>query len=663
MEKRYNYLIPNINIYMIIILILTIQLYIYNHYSSFFMMIIVNIILFAYNIILKRKKKVQWKEYVENLSNKLDEAGNNLLMESPIPLTILSNKGNIIWYNQKFSSIFKGKEILGSNIDDVSKNLNIKHIIEGSKENFKYVKIEEKYFDIYGSVIELDNNNKDNDKIILLYYFDVSDKYHLRKEREDNRESIILIEVDNFTDALKSTDEFYAPLLAAEIERQIFSYAQAMNSMIKKYNESKYILSVQDMHIKEAMQNKFDILDTVREINFGNKLTVTLSIGVGRGGNTPQENLEYAQVAKDLALGRGGDQAVVKHKDKLSFYGGKTKEVEKKTKVRARVIAHALVNLIDESNRIYIMGHKNPDADCLGASIGLSAAIRNLNKECYIVLDENTNSINKIMEEIYKDDQIYESFIDSTTAIHNIDDNSLLVIVDVQNTNHILSMDVCNKFEKKVVIDHHRRGADYVKDTILSYVETYASSTCEMVAEVIQYMVDRPKIKKVEAIAMLAGICIDTKNFYFKTGVRTFEAAAFLRKMGADTIEVKKLFAEDLDEFSERAEIIKSAEIINDIAIALCPEKINNNVIVAKVADELLNIADIEASFVLAKIGEDVIISGRSLGDINVQIILENFNGGGHLTMAGAKVKNSSIGEVYTQLKKILDDYVKEGEE
>lgn len=661
MEKRFYNITHNFNISTVIIIILTIQLWVFEHYYAFFAMVVVNIILIGYNLLLGRKKKDQWNKYVENLSNKLDEAGNNLLMESPVPLTILSNNGNIIWYNQKFSSILQGKELLGKNIDDVSKNLNTKHIIDGTKNNFKYVKIEDKYFDIYGSSIELEKKNAD--KIILLYYFDVSDKFHLRKEREDNRESVILIEVDNYADALKSTNEFYAPLLAAEVERQIYSFAQSMNALIKKYSESKYIISAQELEIRECVQNKFDILDTVREINFGNKLTVTLSIGVGRGGSTPQENLEFAQAAKDLSLGRGGDQAVVKFKDKLSFYGGKTKEIEKKTKVRARVIAHALVNLINESSNVYIMGHKNPDADCFGAAIGLNAAIRNLGKHGHIVLDQNTKSITKIMEELYKDDEIYESFIDSDTALEHIDENSLLIIVDVQNRNHVQNIEFCDKFKRKVIIDHHRKGPDHVNDTILSYVETYASSTCEMVAEIIQYMVDRPRIKKIEAIAMLAGICIDTKNFYFKTGVRTFEAAAFLRKMGADTIEVKRIFAEDLEEFSERAEIIKSAEVIGDIAIALCPDEVDNTVVVAKVADELLNIADIEASFVLARFNEDVVISGRSLGEINVQVILETFGGGGHMTMAGAKVKNANIDEVVNQLKRKLEEYAKEGEE
>jgi c-di-AMP phosphodiesterase-like protein len=432
--------------------------------------------------------------------------------------------------------------------------------------------------------------------------------------------------------------------------------------MIKKYASNKYIITVQDKYIKNEMDKKFEILDLIREINFGNKLTVTLSMGIGRGGETPQKNLEYAESAKELALGRGGDQAVVKIGEKLSFYGGKTKEVEKRTKVRSRVIAHALVDLINESSNVFIMGHKNIDADCLGAAIGMNSIIKSLDKESFIIIEKINNSIKSMADEIMKYEDYQSTFIDIDKSLNMMDDNSLLIIVDVHNESHVLNMDIVNKAQRIVIIDHHRKAADYIQDTLLSYVEPYASSTCEMVTEMIPYMIEKPELKSIEAIALLAGICIDTKNFYFKTGVRTFEAASFLRKLGADTIAVKKLFADSLDIYSKRADIIKSADIINNIAIAVCPSNIENNVLAAQVADELLNISGVQASFVIVKIEDEVFISGRSLGEINVQVILENLGGGGHMTMAGAKIIDLEIKEVVNSLKNAIDKYLREGE-
>ena len=312
--------------------------------------------------------------------------------------------------------------------------------------------------------------------------------------------------------------------------------------MIKKYQSNKYVLTVQDKYIQKELEKKFDILDVIREINVGNKLAVTLSMGIGRGGSTPSQNLEFAEAAKDLALGRGGDQAVVKSFEKLSFYGGKTKEIEKRTKVRARVIAHALLELINESSNIYIMGHKNPDLDSIGAAIGLYSTVKSIGKDCNIVLDNQTSSIKELLIRLEEDGDYKDTFVSVEQCLDYKDDKSLLILVDVHNESHVLSMDIVSNFERLVIIDHHRKAKDYIQNTLLSYIETYASSTSELVTEILQYMVEKPSLKPVEAVGLLAGICLDTKNFHFKTGVRTFEAAAFLRRLGADTTEVKKIF-------------------------------------------------------------------------------------------------------------------------
>ncbi len=502
------------------------------------------------------------------------------------------------------------------------------------------------------------------EKILLLYFYDVTDMFNVLVNMEKNKEGIMLLEVDNLDEVLKSIDIDKKPLIIAEIERHINSFSESMKAMIKKYEQNKYVLSVQNSYIEKQMEKKFDILDIIREIDTGNRMSPTLSIGVGKGAETPLENYSYALAAKELALGRGGDQSVVKNKDKFSFYGGKTKEVEKRTKVRARVIAHALVNLINESSNIIIMGHINADIDCLGSAIGLHSVINQLEKKSYIIL-ENYNKSSEFLLNKIKEEKGYENiFINSKEALDIMNEDTLLIIVDSHNRGYVQNIDLVDKSNKIVIIDHHRRATDYIEKSILSYIEPYASSTSELVTEMIQYMVEKPNTSPIIAEALLAGIYVDTKNFYFKTGVRTFEAASFLKKFGgADTIDVKKFFASDLDTYIKKLEIIKSVHVKNHIAIAVCPENIEDNVLAAQAADELLNISGIQASFVFVTINNETYISGRSLGDINVQLILEMLGGGGHMTMAGAKLEKVNLKEAVEKLELAIDKYLREGEE
>ncbi len=661
MDKKYNYFITSNKVYMVIIAILISVLIIYGHFYIGIISISLYGALVVYNIKNTKVKKGEWKKFIENFSSKLDNATRNTLIKLPFPLIIIGRKGEILWYNQNFSYIFKGEDILGKNIGNVIREFNLKQTLEGKKNVLRNAKLKEKYYDIYSNVVDISEDLED--RIVLLYLYDVTDVLKMSKSIDSNKYTIILIEVDNFDDVLKTIEEHKRPLIIAEIETTINSYAQNLSGMLRKYDDNKYVVCVQDKYIEKEMEKKFEILDNIREINMGNKLAVTLSIGVGRGGETPMQNENYAVSAKELALGRGGDQAVVKNGEKLSFYGGKTKEVEKRTKVRARVIAHALVDLINASTNVFIMGHVNPDIDCLGAAVGIYSTIKLLQKDCFIVLDETNSSINLILEKIKSEEGYEKVFIHSKDCIEKMEQNSLLIIVDVHSRGYVQNINVVDAFEKIVIIDHHRKSTDFVEGALLSYIEPYASSTSELVTEMLQYMVEKPKIKIIEAEALLAGICVDTKNFYFKTGVRTFEAASFLRRLGADTIDVKKFFADDLDTYLKRAEIIKSAQIFNNIAIAICPSEIEDTVLAAQAADELLNITGIQASFVFVKIKDNVFISGRSLGDINVQLILESLGGGGHMTMAGAKIKSITINEALEKLKDAIGKYIMEGEE
>lgn len=658
-----NHFAEKSKLYILIIGILIAIFFIFKHYIIGSILLIFYIILVIYNIRVSKIKNYEWEKIVEDFSSMMDISTRAVLVNSPFALAIIALEGNVLWYNQSFFNILGKKDTLGKNIRDLIEEVNIDKILNKENIEFNYVKINNKYYNIFTNVNDNSINNKG--KVILLYFYEVTKEFELIKENEDKKNSIILMEVDNLDDVLKTTEEDKALILSAEIERTIKNYAQALDAMIIKYSSSKYAIITYYENIKNEMEKNFDILDEIREINFGNKLAVTLSAGIGCEGKTPLQNYELATWAKELALSRGGDQVVIKLKDKLQFYGGKTKEVEKRTKVKARVIAHALVNLINESSNIYIMGHINPDIDALGAAIGIYSMVKALGKDGHIILDNVNSGIENAIERIKKNNLYDKMFITEERCIATYDKNSLLILVDVNSREYVQNEAIVDKIGRMVVIDHHRKSTNAVEGALLNYIEPYASSTCELVSEMLQYMIENPKkyISSIEAEMMLAGIYVDTKNFYFKTGVRTFEAAAYLRQLGADIIDVKKMFAGHLETYLKKAEIISLAEVNNDIAIALCPPDIKDNVLAAQVADELLNITGVQVSFVLAKIDDEVFISGRSFGDINVQVILETLGGGGHMTIAGAKLKGVSIEEAKEQLQQAIDKYLREGEE
>lgn len=661
MDNKYNKFIPSDGVYLIFILFLTLYIFYKGEIIPGFVFTLITIALIMFGIYKNKKKAQEWKRLVEDISSDLSLASNNTLVKCPFPLLIISMNGKVLWNNKKVSNIINIKDVIGKNISILSDQLTVDKVIDSNKSIIKDIKIGEKYYNVFSSLINKDDNLSEN--IILMYFYDVTETLTQLKCVSEDKEDIMLLEVDNLDEALKSIDEGKRPLLVAEIERTINSYANNLKAMIKKYSNSKYVLTMQDKYIKEEIEKKFEILDNVREINIGNKLAVTISIGIGRKGKNPEENHNYAVSAKELALGRGGDQAVVKSDEKLSFFGGKTKEVEKRTKVRARVIAHALNDLMKESNKIFIMGHKNPDYDCIGAALGIYRTARIINKECYIVMSTEAVAIKPIMQKI-KEEQEYDGvFIGEEECKDIIDDDSLLILIDAHSRGYIQNPDIVNASKHVVIIDHHRRSADCIDGTLLSYIEPYASSTSELVTEMIQYMVENIKLNHIEAEALLAGIFVDTKNFCFKTGVRTFEAAGFLRKLGADTIDVKRFFTDDLDTYLKRTEIIKSAKVYKNIAIAKAPDYIKDVIIAAQAADELLDISGIEASFVLLKMSEDVIISGRSLGDINVQVILETLGGGGHMNMAGAKLSNVDMKGAYDKLENEINKYLSYNED
>lgn len=569
------------------------------------------------------------------------------------PLALIKEDGELVWYNNLFSTLKINEENSEKNILSITRGLNLECILKREENSHQRLSINEKLYDVYATMIKPQNE----EYLYLLSFNDITKLI----DYETTRESIMLIEVDNFTEALDKTDEGNRPLLVAEIERTINTYAANLKAMIKKYDTNKYVLSIQDKYIEEEIKNKFNIMEIVSRVDKGNSIEATLSIGVGRGGMSPSENYNNANIAKELALGRGGDQVVVKSNSEIKFFGGNTKEIEKRTKVKARVVARALEELICESSKVYIMGHKNPDMDCFGSAIGLASVVKQLGKNCNIILNRDTNAIEYFLMKLKNDPKYDDLFINIEEAKNKLDSQTLVIIVDVHNKGYISDLQLIEEAQRKVIIDHHRRSPDMIEHDILNYIEVYASSTSEMVTEIIQYMIEKPNLTRTEAEGLLAGIFMDTKGFSFKTGVRTFEAASFLKSLGADTIEVKKMFTDDLEDYLLIAETIKSAEVKDNSAIAITPKNIDT-VIIAKAADELLNISGICVSFVLGEINDEIYVSGRSVGDINVQVVLEALGGGGHMNIAGTKISDKTMEEVIIELKEAMKKYLRIGE-
>lgn len=599
----------------------------------------------------KRKNANRIDEIIEEINIQLKRNIMNLIY----PIALIKEDGEIFWHNKEFEKFIDSESAIGNNVVSIARGLNLSRLLSCDMDLHQKIKILDSTYKIYASKVE---NNSMEDNVYVVYFNDISNT----KNSEITKEGIMLIEVDNLSEVLETIDELNRPMIIADIEKLINAYAQRLKAMITKYDSNKFILSVQDKYIDEEIINKFKILEEVSSIDRGNRFSVTLSIGVGRGGTCPLENNNFAIKAKELALGRGGDQAVIKNNDKVKFFGGNTREIEKRTRVRARVVSHSLKELIYESSNVLIIGHKNPDMDCFGASIGMASIVKQLGKTCNIILGNDTAAIEYYLNKIKQIKEYDNIIISLEEANKNINDKTLIMIVDVHNTSYILDNEIVSKVNRKVIIDHHRRNADMVDGALLNYIEVYASSTSEMVTELIQYMVQKPNLKEIEAEGLLSGIFMDTKGFSYKSGVRTFDAASFLRSLGADTAEVKKMFTDDIKDYLIIADTIRSSEVEDGIAVAKLPGECTKSFMAARAADEMLNISGINVSFVLAEINSDIIISARSNGDVNVQVILESIGGGGHMNMAGAQLSNMSIEEAKEILKDSIKKHLKVGE-
>lgn len=658
-KKYFSSSIFDTKLYLIFLGIASVTLFFYNIYIGFlFFIIYLYMIVYSWRTGVSRKK--QLLNYIKNLSFETEQTTNDIVKNSPTPICVIEFDGTINLFNEKFESLVNEEELIGKNIDDIIKNLNLRKVLNEKNQLETEIVFNDKNYKVLYNVLKREANDK-NKYFMILYFIDETNYLSLSKKYDDEKNVIALIQIDGFDEVLKSTPEDNRLLLSVDIEKILFKIEDETSGALRKISRQQYLLILDKKNCFNLEKEKFSVLDKIREISQENSLPVTLSIGIGRDGDSINENLQMAISALDLALGRGGDQAVVKTKDKFVFYGGKSKAIEKTTKVKSRLIGHALKQIILESENIFIMGHSYPDMDAMGASVGVYDICKSFNKDAKIVLSNPNDYIKTFVDRIKSCDYYNNVFIESSDAIDECTKDTLIIVVDTHRPTYTECPKLLEISDKVAVIDHHRRGVDFINETVLLFHETYVSSTCELITELVQYIDDDVKINKLTAEGLLAGINLDTKSFTFKTGIRTFEAASYLKKIGADTVEVKKLFNSDINDVVIKSQILQSTKIIADnICVATTDiEDKNINIIVAQAADELLNVKNIEASFVLGIRKEKVFISARSLGNINVHVIMEKLGGGGHKDVAGAQL-DLSLSESYDLLIKTIKECLKE---
>ena len=665
-RKVFDSLVSRTKIYLVIILILFILISVFRP-----ILIIPSIILYisilCYTYFANNKRKSEISEQLQDLTLTVDSAAKSSLINSPFPLVILETNGNIVWKSSKFVTEFADID-MDNYIDDLI--IDIKDEIEKSdnkkrKSVIRQIQIGKKTYTVQGEFAKSKKyeRKKSPEYMMILYFIDETEKVKLKQENEDKKICVGIIMIDNYEEVTQRVDAEQKTQLMAKVESTIYDWVNETNGILVKADRDTYVYVFEQKNLEKIKEEKFAILDSIKNLVRKDKIQLTLSIAISNEGDTERDVYKSASAAMDVILGRGGDQAVIRQNGKYLFFGGKVEEVEKRTKVKARIVAHALEELIKENDKIMIMGHTNPDIDAIGSALGIYRIAKTLEKEAKIVANVETSSIKDLYESIK--DQYQEVFISSETALAQVDSGTLIIVVDTHKKTYVESPELLTKTNKIVIIDHHRRSADFIDNSILTFQEVYASSAAELVTEIIQYTQNEVELSEVEAEALYAGIMMDTKNFTFKTGVRTFEAAAYLRRCGVDIIKVKKWFQSDLESYNTISEIVRKAEIVRDsigISIYDVQEK-ETSLICAKAADELLTIGNITASFVLGLMEDGkVCISGRSIGDVNVQMILEKLGGGGHITLAGAQLENVTIDEAKQELISKINEYFEEKE-
>ena len=666
-RKIFDNLVSRTKIYLVIIFLLLVIVS-YLKTNLIIPAIIIYILVLGYTYFANNKRKSEISEQLQDLTLTVDSAAKSSLINSPFPLIIIETDGNVVWRSSKFITEFANIDI-NNYLNDLIVDVKSK-IEENQKKDqkiksiVKNIEIGKKKYNVQCQFAKTKRSERKKvaEYMVIIYFIDETEKYELKKENENKNTCVGIIMVDNYEEVMQRVDTEQKTQLMAKVENIIYDWVNETNGILVKEDRDTYVYIFEQRNLDKIKESKFAILDSIKDIVRKDKIQLTLSIAISNEGETDKEVYKSATAAMDVILGRGGDQAVIRENGKYQFFGGKVEEVEKRTKVKARIVAHALEELMSTCENVIIMGHSNPDIDAVGSALGVYRMATSLGKEAYILANSESASIKTFVSNLPEN---YKNvIINRETALARVDAETLLVVVDTHKKSYVEEPELLNKTNKIVVIDHHRRGTDFIDQSILTFQEVYASSAAELVTELIQYTQNEVELTTLEAEALYAGIMMDTKNFTFKTGVRTFEAAAYLRRCGVDIIKVKKWFQSDLESYNKISEIVRKAEVIRD-TIAISSYEVQENdtsLICAKAADELLTIGNITASFVLGTMENQICISGRSIGDINVQVILEKLGGGGHITLAGAQLENMTIDEAKQELISKIEEYFSEKE-
>ena len=602
------------------------------------------------------------RQYMDRVSGGMDTARSSNMLYAPLPMLVFDvATGEILWCNDMFTDLTGLKDkIFETAVDAVIPDFTYRWLLDGKREYPEQFRWNDRIYRVFGALSRPEPEGGDQPTLATTYWMDITEAEQMRQTLELTKPLMAILMVDNYEELMKACPENKRSALLAALEEQLNNWAAGSGGLLLGYDRDRYLYLFEEKDYTGYTESKFDVLEKVRQVQAGEGVSATLSIGVGRDEDSFEQLFKNASLALEMALSRGGDQAVVKDRVNFEFYGGRSKSTEKRTKVKSRVMANALGELIDDAKQVYVMGHKYADMDSLGAAVGICCIARKRGKPCQIIIDTENNAAHPILRRLSEQPEYANTAISGQDAFIKCQPGSLLVVVDTNRPESVESEEMLETCNRVAVIDHHRRGSSYIEKMALNYHEPYASSACELVTELLQYIAEPTDLLRTEAEALLAGIVLDTKNFTMRTGGRTFEAAAFLRRSGADTGEVKRLFQNDLSGTIAKYDIIQNAKLYRDhIAIAVVDHTVGR-VTAAQAADELLNIVGISTSFVLFPDGEQIIISGRSMGDTNVQVILEQLGGGGNAAAAGGQVAGKTLEQVAVELTQAIDRYLEE---
>ena len=658
MNRKISKLLqPSVQLYFVILILFALASALFSIPLAVLEAVVV-LILGLYTRTSGHKRRREITKYIENITGNVDVATKDTMVNSPLPMVIFRPESDdIIWTNDRFLRLTGDREhLFDAKLSSVVPGFDTRWLLEGKNECPDHVSFCGRRFVVYGHLVR--TGDKGGGFLATTYWLDVSELCETRDKYLASRPVMAVLLLDNYEDLMKNLTENERSAIYSEINARLDAWVADTHGMLRRVERDRYYYIFEEQYLARFIEKKFDILDTIRQVSNPSGIAATFSIGVGKDGGSFQELMQFANLSIEMALSRGGDQAVVRNQFTFEFYGGRSKETEKRTKVKSRVMANALSALVADSSQVFIMGHKSPDNDCMGAAAGVCAIARKKGVPAHIIREAGSPPAKVLMDKLTHLEEYQDCFLSAQEALLLADNRSLVVVVDTNRPEQVQSLDLVQSCNRVAVIDHHRRAATYIEGAALNYHEPYASSASELVTELLQYIADPTDLTRAEAEALLAGIVLDTKNFTMRTGGRTFEAAAFLRRAGADTAEVKKLFQNDLEGTIAKYAIIQNAKLYREkIAIAVVDHTVGR-IVAAQAADELLNIIGIDTSFVLYPDGERVIISARSMGDTNVQVILEKLGGGGNAAAAGGQISGKSLSQVATELTQAIDQYL-----